>query len=293
MCVCPKTMSTTTTEGKRSLCIWETTDDLLYGTKECHQHDSMDIRQLSIDFFHSKRSYEFSSRNENNLTFVVVSIGKKRSNEFFQKENVLNQIVQQLHGNGQLYLRISSIDEEEKEEIKTTLYAAGLMVERRDEKERDVVVFECKKPSWKEGETASLSLRRKKRKGKDMSTAVETKKIEGASSSSEVWKVMVDDIDADAPLIDEDLLLDDALTLPTKKESSCGTKTPGAARKPCKNCTCGLKDMEGKPAVSEEELKNMKSSCGNCHKGDAFRCGNCPHLGKPAFKPGSEVKLML
>jgi hypothetical protein len=56
--------------------------------------------------------------------------------------------------------------------------------------------------------------------------------------------------------------------------------------------------MEGRMlAVKQEGEQSLvdgppvKSSCGNCYKGDAFRCAGCPMLGKPAFKPGATLKL--
>jgi len=81
-------------------------------------------------------------------------------------------------------------------------------------------------------------------------------------------------------LVDEDeLLAADGLEAPTvSDEVGC------SARKPCANCTCGRAEQ----LAAEEVAAPASSACGNCHKGDAFRCANCPHLGKPAFKQGED-----
>mmetsp|Transcript_6001 Transcript_6001/g.8492 ORF Transcript_6001/g.8492 Transcript_6001/m.8492 type:complete len:178 (+) Transcript_6001:45-578(+) len=84
-------------------------------------------------------------------------------------------------------------------------------------------------------------------------------------------------------MVDEDeLLAADGLETP-EVPSDVGC----SARKPCANCTCGRADSNPS-TTAPSEPKSMSSSCGNCHKGDAFRCAGCPYLGKPAFKPGQE-----
>ncbi len=101
--------------------------------------------------------------------------------------------------------------------------------------------------------------------------------------------------DDDDEYIDEDELLNSNLTTNPainkpmdidiqqrqKDLDDCG------GRKACDNCTCGRKEMEENGGEVKKN-QDMKSSCGNCAKGDAFRCANCPFLGKPAFKDGEE-----
>ncbi|ORZ38136.1 cytokine-induced anti-apoptosis inhibitor 1, Fe-S biogenesis-domain-containing protein [Catenaria anguillulae PL171] len=125
-------------------------------------------------------------------------------------------------------------------------------------------------------------------------------------SNSNTWASAMDSSTNDE-LIDEDALLDeDDLVKPAKEllsqPSNCETK-----RKACKNCSCGRAEMEaaeernavviqdtddfGDHPITNVVPPTVKSSCGNCYLGDAFRCSSCPYLGMPAFKPGEKVVL--
>lgn len=92
------------------------------------------------------------------------------------------------------------------------------------------------------------------------------------------------------------------------KEVTRGADTACApTRKPCKGCSCGRAEeyeqeieQKANPTSTikldvtelQEGPTSLKSECGNCYKGDAFRCASCPYLGKPAFEKGQE-KVML
>ncbi|XP_043251794.1 anamorsin homolog [Colletes gigas] len=101
---------------------------------------------------------------------------------------------------------------------------------------------------------------------------------------SNVWKL---DSADDEELINEDDLLDEVDILKPKVSSLRVCSTTGK-RKACKDCSCGLAEELNGKTVQEE---TVKSSCGSCYLGDAFRCASCPYLGMPAFKPGEKIVL--
>lgn len=118
-------------------------------------------------------------------------------------------------------------------------------------------------------------------------------KVTIVQTTSTKWKVGSLDL-AEGDLVDEGDLLDDGLDA-AKVAGGCGDAPVGTGgkKRACKNCSCGLAEEEANGVVSSApkttEEKIVKSSaCGNCAKGDAFRCAGCPFLGKPAFEPGQE-----
>lgn len=106
-----------------------------------------------------------------------------------------------------------------------------------------------------------------------------------------VWTISAMD-DDDVELEDEDALLDesDLVVPPTAAPGDCSTR-----KKACKDCSCGRAEEEEKELVAAitvvEKKRAVASSCGSCYLGDAFRCGSCPYLGMPAFKPGDQVQI--
>lgn len=118
-------------------------------------------------------------------------------------------------------------------------------------------------------------------------------KVNIGQDSSAKWEMSALDL-AEGDLVDEKDLLDDGLDT-TKIPGGCGDApaAEGGKKRACKNCSCGLAEQEaagivaGAPKTVEEKI-TKSSSCGNCAKGDAFRCAGCPFLGKPAFEPGQE-----
>lgn len=110
-------------------------------------------------------------------------------------------------------------------------------------------------------------------------------------SSSEIVTSKVDG-DEEFEMVDETLLID-----ANEKYEKMGEGKEGCSTKPraCANCTCGRKERE-EGEDKDERKKNLedgviRSSCGNCYLGDAYRCKDCPYAGLPAFRPGDKVEL--
>jgi len=111
--------------------------------------------------------------------------------------------------------------------------------------------------------------------------------VTNGGGGASVWTLEDMDDDTVELVDDETLLAEEDLAKPDPASLRvCGTT---GKKKACKDCSCGLKEelADGK----EPTTKSVTSSCGSCFLGDAFRCGSCPYLGMPAFKPGEKITL--
>ncbi|CAF0938967.1 unnamed protein product [Didymodactylos carnosus] len=134
----------------------------------------------------------------------------------------------------------------------------------------------CQKPSFDIGYSVPLK------------NIKQSQKQVPSSKPNNVWKINANDDDDD--LIDTDALLDEEdRKKPDIKNYDCGTASNGV-RKACKNCTCGLA-QELEKSEYDSAAKNVKSSCGSCYLGDAFRCAGCPYRGLPPFQPGERINI--
>jgi len=163
----------------------------------------------------------------------------------------------------------------------------------------DTVMMTAWRPEWELGTSTKLNF------GTKSNGTLLSKK------PKRVWEVVTSNGDEEEELINEDALLDEEdLRKPSTKDLSrpegCETK-----KKACKTCTCGRAEEEmsqqqstttttttnntiasgQKTRIAVVDTAQVKSSCGSCYLGDAFRCSTCPYMGIPAFKPGEQVVL--
>nr|CAG4635774.1 EOG090X0FGQ [Artemia franciscana] len=160
-------------------------------------------------------------------------------------------------------------------------------IESMEYKGKRMLLYSCEKPNFELGSSAQL-------KGVDSKTSqlcfTEEQLGEIDNCNGNLAEILDEEPYGD--YMDPDELLEEIdLVKPTAESLKvCGTT---GKRKACKDCSCGLaEELEvEKGGVKSTVKTEIKSSCGSCYLGDAFRCASCPYLGMPAFKPGEKIVL--
>lgn len=211
------------------------------------------------------------SNHEKSKFDVVLSGTVSPESGFNHSDEIMNEILRILVPNGSLY--VNERKGRPLEKLMSSLTMSGFTALSSNPNEMSCYQVKCQKPNFEVGKSSKLSFAKKKPKA-------EVANI-WTLSANDTNDENIDIIDSDALLDENDLKRPDMSAL----KSDCGTSKAGK-RKACKGCTCGLKEeLAGGPAPA------VKSSCGSCYLGDAFRCASCPYLGMPPFKPGDQVTL--
>ncbi|XP_066934876.1 anamorsin homolog [Clytia hemisphaerica] len=191
---------------------------------------------------------------------------------FQHSDEILAEILKTLKPNGQLF--INDGKDRPLDKLKSTLTMTGYTtIQIKENSTSSDYQIKCQKPNFEVGKSNKLSFA-KKTQNKDVVS---------------IWTLSANDTnDENVAIIDSDALLDENdLKKPDLSGiiTDCGTSKSGK-RKACKGCSCGLKEE-----LSGEAAPAVKSACGSCYLGDAFRCASCPYLGMPPFKSGEQITL--
>jgi len=218
-----------------------------------------------------------------NSSFDVAISGLLSPSTYIHNTEILAEIARVLKPNGKFLVR-EPAGGRSAEKLISTLKLSGFVkpsepnVSQLDGEAIQMVEVICQKPAFEVGAGARIAIKR----GAKKTVTNDVAKV-WTLSAQDVNDDELDIIDSDALLEEEDLLRPDTGIL----KNDCGPNS--GKRKACKNCTCGL--AEEIVSKAPPAPKPYKSACGNCSLGDAFRCGGCPYLGMPPFKPGEQVLL--
>lgn len=179
-------------------------------------------------------------------------------------------------GSGQVILTIPSSAKSNLSPVHTSIALAGLIPQSEKTENSKRCITSIYKPKSKTSSSAAIRINSNIKK-------IQPVKINLGVLSGEEDLIDEEDLLSSTPIgINAPAEIDVAER--QKQLDDCG------GRKACDNCTCGRKEMEeSEQSGNQNETPEIsKSACGNCAKGDAFRCAGCPFLGKPAFKEGGE-----
>jgi hypothetical protein len=200
--------------------------------------------------------YELQAAPAESLDVLVVGEGASASNDALWA-SALHALVP----GGTLFAKFPAGISINETQVKDLLVLSGF-VSATTSLGAGGLVMQAARPSWKPA--LALPLAKKKKK------------------QEQAWE-----------LVDEESLLED---------DCAGTLTgtgndlaPVVKKKACKNCSCGLKELESAPVrldVAPDNINEDARGCGSCAKGDAFRCGDCPYLGLPTFTPGTKPEIV-